>query len=74
MSRKKKEYDAASPFQTISNAVRSTGLSAFYLRTGCKNGKVPHIMSGSTYLIDIPALLQRLHAEAEQAASGHPAA
>lgn len=74
MSRKRKEYDPSRPFQTIGDAVRSTGLSNYHLRAGCKAGTIPHIRSGNTYLIDVAALLQRLHAEAEQAASGHPAA
>ena len=71
---KRRDYNPNAPFQTISDAVRSTGLSAYYLRAGCKTGTIPHIRSGSTYLIDVAALLQRLHAEAEQAVSGNPAA
>lgn len=74
MSRKRKEYDPTCPFQTITDAVRSTGLSSYHLRSGCKAGTIPHIRSGNTYLIDVAALLQRLHAEAAQAMSGNPAA
>lgn len=48
------------PFQSINEAVRSTGLSSFYLRRGCKDGSVPHIMSGSKYLVNVPALLRKL--------------
>lgn len=72
--RKKREYDPMQPFQTIGDAVRSTGLSSYYLRTGCKTGTIPHIRCGSTYMIDIVALLQQLHAEAKQGAADHPAA
>ena len=56
--RKKNDRDA--PFQTIPNACTITGLSQKYLRNGCKNGTVPHIMSGNTYYVNIPALLRKL--------------
>lgn len=48
------------PFQKISDASTTTGLSQNFLRKGCKNGTVPHIMSGKTYMINIPALLRKL--------------
>ena len=41
------------PFQKISEAVKTTGLSAYYLRRGCKDGTVPHVLSGKTYYINI---------------------
>lgn len=47
------------PFQTINEAVKTTGLSAYYLRNGCRDGSVPHIKSGSKYLINVPALLRK---------------
>ena len=53
----------ATPFQTIVDASRTTGLSQFYLRTGCKDGSVPHIRSGRVYLVNVPALLRKLDAE-----------
>ena len=51
------------PFQRIPAACRITGLSQSFLRAGGKAGTVPHIMSGGTYLINIPALLRKLDAE-----------
>lgn len=60
--RRVKTNDSA-PFQTIENASRITGLSSWYLRDGCKNGSVPHIKSGRTYLINVPTLLRKLEAE-----------
>ena len=48
------------PFQSIREACRSTGLSQCYLRSGCRDGSVPHIMSGTKYLVDVPALLAKL--------------
>lgn len=50
------------PFQKIREACATTGLSQFYLRNGCKNGSIPHIKSGGTYYINIPALLKKLEA------------
>lgn len=43
-------------FQSISEAARTTGLSARYLREGCKAGLIPHIMCGRCFKIDIIAL------------------
>lgn len=50
------------PFQKIQDACKTTGLSMYYLRNGCKAGTVPHVKSGSTYYINIPALLRSLGA------------
>ena len=47
------------PYQKIAEACKTTGLSQYYLRNGCKNGTVPHIKSGPTYYIDVPALLEK---------------
>lgn len=57
------------PFQSISETVRSTGLSSFYLRRGCKDGTVPHIMSGAKYIINVPALLKQLGVPEERIAT-----
>ena len=51
------------PFQKIVDAVKTTGLSAYFLRQGCRDGSVPHIKSGSVYFVNIPALLRKLGAE-----------
>lgn len=51
------------PFQKIPEACKTTGLSQYYLRKGCKNGTVPHVMSGPTYYINVPALLEKLNAQ-----------
>ena len=53
------------PFLKISDACRETGLSTYYLRKGCKDGTIPHIKSGTVYLIDMEALLTKLHDAAE---------
>lgn len=51
------------PYQKIPEACKSTGLSQYFLRNGCKNGTVPHVKSGPTYYIDVPVLLERLRGE-----------
>lgn len=48
------------PFQSIAQACKTTGLSMYYLRKGCRNGSVPHVKSGTTYMINVPKLLKIL--------------
>lgn len=50
------------PFQRIPLAATTTGLSQSFLRAGCRNGTLPYVKSGNTYLINIPALLRQLGA------------
>ena len=53
---------ASVPFQRIKDACRTTGLSTYFLRKGCKNGSIPNVRSGGTYYINVPALLEQLNA------------
>lgn len=55
--------NANAPFQKLGEAARTTGLSTYFLRNGCKDGSVPHVKSGAVYLINVPALLRKLDAE-----------
>lgn len=48
------------PFQKITDACRTTGLSTFFLRRGVRDGSIPHVKSGQTYYVNIPALLEQL--------------
>ena len=52
--------------QKIKEACKTTGLSQYYLRNGCKVGTIPHVKSGTVYYINVPALLRQLGAEEEQ--------
>jgi len=54
------------PFLKIKDAVKATGLSAYALRNGCKDGSIPHIMRGPVYFINVPALLEKLDAESRK--------
>lgn len=56
-------YENMTPFMKIPEASRVTGLSQFYLRQGCKDGTVPHVMSGTTYMVNVAALLRQLGAD-----------
>ena len=49
------------PYQKIALASRTTGLSQYYLRKGCKEGTIPHIRSGTTYYIHVHALLEQIN-------------
>ncbi len=50
------------PFQSIEDTVKTTGLSAYYLRRGIHDGTVPHIKSGTKYLVNVVRLLESLDA------------
>lgn len=62
------------PFQKIPEACKTTGMSQFWLRKGCKDGTIPHVKSGQTYYINIPALLEQLGvlSQAQADATGTP--
>lgn len=51
------------PFQKIAEASRTTGLSQYYLRRGCRDGSVPCTKSGQTFFVNVPALLRQLGAD-----------
>ena len=56
-------FSKGTPFQKIPEACKTTGLSQYYLRKGCKEGTIPHIKSGTVYYIDVPKLLAQLDAK-----------
>lgn len=56
----KKNAIPDTPFMSVKDACRVTGLSQWYLRNGCKDGSVPHVRSGRCLYINVPALLQVL--------------
>ena len=57
------ETKQATPFMKIGAASRATGLSQYYLRQGCKDGSIPHIKSGTVYMVNVAKLLRQLNAE-----------
>lgn len=54
------------PYQTIRATSITVGLPQHVLRRGCRDGTIPHIRSGRTYYIDVPALLDKLEAEQQE--------
>lgn len=58
------------PFQSIRDACRSTGLSQFFLRTGCRNGTVPHVRCGKRYMVNVPELLAKLSGTGDREEAG----
>ncbi|MCD7838773.1 MAG: helix-turn-helix domain-containing protein [Clostridiales bacterium] len=57
---KNKTKNLSVPFLRIQDAATVTGLSQYYLRRGAQNGTIPHIRSGRTIFINVPALLEQL--------------
>ena len=60
-----RETNQATPFMKIGAASRVTGLSQYFLRQGCKDGTIPHIKSGTVYLVNVAKLLRQLDAEGD---------
>lgn len=58
------------PFQKIPEACKTTGMSQFMLRKMCREGTAPHIRSGQTYYINVPALLEQLGVPFQLGSSG----
>lgn len=52
--------DINPPFQGIAQACKTTGLSMYFLRKGCRDGSIPHVKNGTVYLVNVPALLRKL--------------
>lgn len=48
------------PLQDIDNTSRLTGASKYFIRNGCRDGSIPHIKSGSKYLVNLPLFLEML--------------
>lgn len=55
-----KEEMPTVPFQKIAEACKTTGLSQYFLRQGCKDGTIPHVKSGGVYYINVLALMEEL--------------
>ena len=50
-------------YYSISEAATITGLSQKYIRSGLKDGTIPHIKSGNKNLINVPLWLKQLDCE-----------
>lgn len=63
-------FNPSAPYQKIKDACKTTGLSQYYLRAGCRDGSIPCIRCNGVYFVNIPAFLQQLD---EQSKSGKAA-
>ena len=55
------------PYQKIKEACKTTGLSQYYLRAGCRDGSIPCIRCNGVYFVNIPAFLQQLDEQSKSA-------
>ena len=62
MARTKKEINET-PFMSIREAARSTGLSESFLRGMQKRGALPGVYAGRKYCVNVPALLAQMEAQ-----------
>lgn len=60
---RRKEIDRNAVFQPIRGAAEITGLSQSYIRAGCKENRIPHIMCGADFRVNMPAFLSMLDEE-----------
>lgn len=63
---REQSHNPAARYQKIKDACKTTGLSQYFLRSGCKAGTIPHVRSGRTYFIDVPAMIERLGSTQER--------
>lgn len=60
------KYNPTVPFQSIADAARTTGLSQYHIRNGCKDGSIPHIKCGGVYKVNVPLLLEQYTEKSKQ--------
>lgn len=60
------------PFLKIKDACVATGMSQYILRKMCRDGTAPHIKSGPTYYVNVPALLAQLGVPPQTEAGAAP--
>ena len=57
-------------YQSVRNTARITGMSEYYLRTLKKDSKLPGIMVGRKFMVNVPSLLKQFAAEEEEHSNG----
>lgn len=57
------------PFMSIRDTARSTGLSENFLRTLLKKGKLPGVPCGVSFKVNVPVLMAQLDAESVKGVS-----
>lgn len=69
MSRPKATSNLSAPFQSSAGASRVTGMSVKWIREGCKSGTIPHILVGTDFRVNVPALLEMLDRQSREGVS-----
>ena len=59
--------DRNAPYQGIAQASFVSGMSQYYIRQGILNGTIPHIRSGNKYLVNVPAFIEQLNQQSQNA-------
>lgn len=66
MSRPKAAADLTAPFLSPAGASRVTGMSVKWIREGCREGRIPHVIVGrNDYRVNVPLLIAQLNAESQ---------
>lgn len=53
------------PFLKIKDAAQVLGVSQCFLRTACRENKIPFFRAGAVYMVDIAGTLEVLHRESQ---------
>lgn len=56
------------PYQPISEASKTTGISQYFIRCGVKAGTIPYVKTGKKVLINVPAFLQMMDEQSRHSA------
>lgn len=56
-----KKIEFETPFLSIKDAARATGISEYSIRQGCINGIIPHLNTGKAYKINMPLFMEQLN-------------
>ena len=62
----KKEANLDAEYLTPRHACAVTGLSVGYIRSGCRQGRIPHLVCGQTFLVHMPSFRRMLSDAAQE--------
>ena len=60
----RRKFDPQATYQGIAGTSRITGFSQGFIRDGCKAGRIPHVMNGQEYKINVQLFLEQMEREA----------
>ena len=62
----RRKFDRDAPFQSIRGAAYLTGLSAGFIRAGCRAGTIPCLKIGAEYRVNLPLFRAQLDAQSRR--------